>query len=522
MFTFRPRLCASLPWTFRKRRPAKQTAVAVPLLVAALSIAGNAAQKTPAQQTPVQQAVQQSMSAQQKAQLAIQLPLKVDVVPMDQGKKPGEPVKVQIVLQDGQGKPVGAIENTNIELTVTQPSGKASTSAVQFNPGESSKTATVIMDEPGASLLTVRQANDRLVGSTNYVLVSLPKPARPSRKKTVTRPRKSTPGASLYAPRGAGGARLVMAAFPVFEPPVLQTGEAAAPAAPQLMLKVSGEDDAGGVRADGTSAARVQVFYISDAPPPSGVRVWLQVSHGVVTPNPLIISRDSPAAEASWTSKVPVDAATVLAAVTNPPLSFQGPSQATVRFVQPILGIDFVNPPETISIVDRIELVARFFGPSGAPIQTSVKRQYRFASNNAALRLNPESNEVNAGTSDFSTQAVPTAIGICNIEASTPGYRAISHKITVTGATVLILCLAGGFLGSLAAYINTKGKLWMRIVSGIIVALVASWFYVYVGLPKTDAIILHSQLSVLFVSILASFGGVKVLQKVSEALKFGF
>jgi hypothetical protein len=72
------------------------------------------------------------------------------------------------------------------------------------------------------------------------------------------------------------------------------------------------------------------------------------------------------------------------------------------------------------------------------------------------------------------------------------------------------------------AYINSQGKLWARIVTGIIVGMVASWAYVFLGLPNTQAMILHTQISVLFVSILAAFAGVKVFSTITKALNLGF
>jgi hypothetical protein len=70
--------------------------------------------------------------------------------------------------------------------------------------------------------------------------------------------------------------------------------------------------------------------------------------------------------------------------------------------------------------------------------------------------------------------------------------------------------------------LNSQGKLGVRILSGVIVGAVASWAYVFVGLPTVQAAILHSRLSVLFVSLLAAFSGVKVLEVISKKLNFGF
>jgi hypothetical protein len=81
--------------------------------------------------------------------------------------------------------------------------------------------------------------------------------------------------------------------------------------------------------------------------------------------------------------------------------------------------------------------------------------------------------------------------------------------IRITWIGVLCLSLLGGFLGGLLAWINSNGKLVVRIITGLIVGLVASWAYVVVGLPKLETSFLHNQLSVFFVALLVGLSGVK-------------
>jgi hypothetical protein len=463
------------------------------------------------------------MSMKQQAQTALRQPVKVDVVPLAQGKQPGDTVPVQVLLRDGNGEPVGAIEDTSIELDVTQPSGKVSSATIHLTPGERSKDVNLVIDEAGLSKLSVRHSQDRLLGSTNYLLIS-PQSSVPKKRKRIKKQGGTATGTHflrrVYTPPGGG---IILASLTA---PIQNAGSSVANTTqphshPRLMLRVSGENDAEGIRADGKAFARVQVFHIPTMPQ-SDVKIWLRWTNGDITPNPLVLKKGIPVAEARWTSQDPITAARVSVAVTDPAFEFEGPQEATVRFGEPILGIDFVNPPDSMSIVDTVDLVARFFDSRGAPVETAVQRHYRFASNSPILRLIPEQDEVAPGKSEFSTIALPTSIGWCNIEVSTPGYKAVSHKIRITGTIALLLCVLGGVLGGTLAYINSQGKLWMRILSGTIVALVATWAYVYVGLPKTNTIILHNQLSVLFVAIVSALAGVKGLATITKALGFGF
>lgn len=480
----------------------------------------------------------QSAPMGQQAQTALQRPVKVDIIPTPSAKL-GDNLTAQIVLRDGKGQPVGAGHDMNFEVTVVQPSGSTSKSSVHFGAGESAKPVSLNVVEPGIAKFSVRQTEDALIGSSNYTLVTAPRSNAPKPKaKTAVAPSKTSkpareseqhqkapaqpPPGDLTLRRPVDRVpRFVLPAYATQEPAnVLSPG--AGDSAAKLMLKVSGENDAAGIRADGKAFARVQVFYLGSDPPPSPVKVWLRWTNGEIDVNPLVIKSDQPVAEARWTSQYAIPAAKVAIAGVYPKTQFEGPSGATVRFAEPILGIDFVNPPDRISIVDSVTLAARFFDPQGYPIQTSTKRSFRFASNTPVLRLSPEHDEVAPGASEFATVVLPISLGISQVEVSTPGYRPVSHQIKVVGLTVLLLCLVGGIVGGVLAYVNSQGSFWARVLTGVVAAAIVSWAYVYVGLPNIPAVILHSQLSVLFISLLAGFGGTKAIGAIPKAMKLGF
>ena len=472
-----------------------------------------------------------SQLMKQQAQDAMRRPVKVDVVPVDQANRAGKPVAIQVLLRDGEGKPAKAGQSIVVELTATQPSGQISKTAVTFSPEEDSKRVELPLSEAGLTKLSVRQVNDQLLGSTNYVAVtSEPDQIGRSKKKKAIQHKKTSDTVKrndsellLYNRplREAQVRRLIFASY-ADQSPNEPSALGLAGSGPTLMLKVSGENDAEGIRADGVAYARIQIFYMGPEPPRRDIQVWVSWTNGDITANPIIIPRNQLAGEAQWTSKSPIPTAKLSVAGTNPPIPFAGSTEATVTFGEPILGIGFANPPRNITIVDSITLTAMFFDAAGNPIPTAKKRTYRFVSNSPILRLNPDHAEVDAGNAEFSTMVVPTYPGESQIEAFTPGYQPVVLKMTVTGLGVLLICVVGGVLGGLVAYINSQGKLWARIVTGIIVGMVASWAYVFLGLPNTQAMILHTQISVLFVSILAAFAGVKVFSTITKALNLGF
>lgn len=467
---------------------------------------------------PVQQA-----EMNQQASAALTRPIRVDVLAMKQGQRVGDDVPVKVLLIDGRGQLTGATEETTIDLRLTMPSGNISSQTVRLAPGERSKDVLVHIDESGLSKLSVRQSGDRLLGSTTYVLVA-PAAAAPKKgesKKTPTNDSSMILNGQGAILTSASRPRLVFASWFVSDE---DKGSAATPGDVNgsLMLRVSGENDGEGVRADGLAAARIQIFYIGANPPSSDIKIWMTWDHGEISPHPLTIKRDDTIAEAQWTSRFPIQEAKVTIVDTKPLLKIEGSRAAAVRFVEPILGIDFINPPPVISIVDRANLTVGFFDPTGTPIKTVIKRPFRFASNNPGLHLEPEHDVVSPDSSDFSTIISPTSLGIFTVEASTPGYRAVQHKIRVTGWLVALLCLLGGIAGGVLAFANSQGKLWARIFTGVVVGFIATFAYVYVGLPKVSSVIVHNQVSVFFVAALAAFAGVKALVPIGKGLNLEF
>jgi tryptophan-rich sensory protein len=463
------------------------------------------------------------LAAQALAQMPA--PAKINVAPVNIQNQAGANVPVQVQLQDAKGQPASTNRNTDAVLQVEQPSGQTTTYPITFAPGETAKQITVPIGQPGLARLTVNQSDKRLIGASAFVLVHPAKPPAKTPPPAGQKPARNGtagPGARLrdLPAHGVGYSRLTFVAF--VDPQVaVPTGTGAAP---NLALTVSGEDANGGTPADGTSCAVVQVFYLGDDYPQHDIQVWLSTSNGMLDNNPIVIQKATSSGKACWTSRYPLANATLSVAATNPPnYTFAAgaggadPRTITHKFTDNISGIEFVNPPKSITIVDSFYLTARFMGPSG-PVKLSDSREVDFNANSSVLTLQPKQTTVQAGAFDSSTVLVPTFFGESTVQAYTPDYQPANALITITWVGVLFASLLGGAIGGLLGWVNSAGKLWTRIVTGLIVGLVASWAYVIVGLPKLETAFLHNQLSVFFVALIVGLSGVKGIAFIAPKL----
>jgi hypothetical protein len=467
----------------------------------------------------------QSMRGQ--AQAAMDRPLRIDVQAVATTNHADQNVPVQIMLRGGNGQSASPQAPVTAEVQVTTSSGTSATQSVTFNPGESTKQINFNVPESGVTKLSVHSANKELLGSSTYVYVG--QPQSPSKAMPATKsPLKkgeSPPGGTAWLRPTVESAlpRLSFAAYPI--PPeqdgVPQTAEKrpADDASAPLMLQISGVDSPDGIPADGRTPAHVQIFWTAPDLPTQAVQIWLTWTNGELAPNPIIISPQQRTAEALWTSKFALPSAELKVAATDPPrLKFQGSDAASVKFGDPILSLDFAVPPDKISVVDSLNLTAMFFDQLGNPLRTTSKKSVQFLGG-PILRFDPVKSD---GDFSFSTIVTPVYVGQSSLQAVSDGYHSPLRPIQVTWISVLVLCIVGGICGGVLSFLTSQGKLWIRIVSGIIVGTVASWAYVFVGLPSVSAAILHSQLSVLFVSLLAAFSGVKVLGVITKKLNLGF
>jgi hypothetical protein len=435
-------------------------------------------------------------------------------------------------LLDANGKPTNASQDTPLIVQAVEPSGKIETIKTQVSAGSSSEDLKFQPTEPGLTKLTVTHPEKRVLGSSNYVLIT-PQgnsetqsqgPVKKAHKKKIHK----VPTSRIYP--SFGGAKLLnvsSSAYDLISYDLTsndqtgddQTGGGTQPSGPHLMLQLSGEHDSN-VRADGTNYERVAVYYMDSQPPKAAIKVWLTWDHGEIQPNPLVIKKGEFAAEGHWTSGWPVKNAKVAIANVQPALPVQGSNSASMNFVEPISGVAFFNPPKIMSIVDESDLHARFYDISGNFVRTSDKRKVTFSTSSPIVKFQPGSQEMDW---DFPTMLTPTGWGTELIEVATPGYPPFTHTLVITYVGVVLLCLAGGLLGSLGDLLTNRNapkgwRILARFMVGALAAVLACWAYVIVGMPQAPSGIFHSRIAVLGVSLVGGWAGIVVVRRIAKTL----
>lgn len=438
-------------------------------------------------------------------------PVKVEIRPTARTYHVGQVVTMKVTLLDVRDKVVPSPRAITVEVSETDPAGRTSKGRVSFKSGDTMEHYGFTASRPGLYRITASQAHLRpgsyavFVGGAAHQQARGTGWARGVWRAAVDRP---------------SGFRPVALHRPLPESVGVPAGNAQVPASPQLMLLVPGQGHE--FLADGIDPALIQVFYMSSSGDgaPTDITVWLNWSNGVLSPKPLVIHKGRNSAEASLRSKWPVNARIKIFS-SSPAYPIVGTTEYTVKFGPPIYGIVAVVP-EKLPLVDTGTVTAQLLGPGNVPVKTDKDIPVTIALNSPTVRLASASKhiEIRKNTSAVAIPLIPQELGNAKLEVSIPDRPTETYPITVTGLTVILLCLAGGVIGGVCAFDAFKGSLFWRIFLGIVGGAVLTWLYVFVGLPQVSWSIAHNLISALFVSVLGGFLGLRVLDFAVK--QFGF
>jgi hypothetical protein len=201
--------------------------------------------------------------------------------------------------------------------------------------------------------------------------------------------------------------------------------------------------------------------------------------------------------------------------------SVDAPVALQANFVRPIVGIGIVPTGlQTLSLIDRVPLVAQFFDADGNAIPTDAARTVTFVSGNSVIGVQQETVSLKPGDLSADTMILPFWLGTAAIFVSADHLKTAEHEVQVVGMIVLIVCLIGGFLGGLVSFFSSGGKLYSRLVVSLAAGIVLSWGYVFGVLSKVDSSVAHNYISVFVVSLLGGYMGIKAFDLILK--RFGW
>ena len=117
---------------------------------------------------------------------------------------------------------------------------------------------------------------------------------------------------------------------------------------------------------------------------------------------------------------------------------------------------------------------------------------------------------------------LPSWVGKGSIFITADRLKATIHPVEVIGASVIMVCLIGGLVGGLISFLESGGAWYTRLIVGVAAGVVLSWAYVFGILQSVDSAIAHNYISVLVVSILGGYVGIKTLDFVLKRLGWAF
>ena len=456
-----------------------------------------------------------------QAEATIRGAVKIAITPPQTGPQAGEPIDFGLHIQNGKSAAASLPVDLQIEVQLLGSSGEVlqkRACLIRANAAD----AQCSVPSPKAGLYKVKAVpSDRqLSEGSSYVLV------RPGKSRKIQAPIRK-PKAELSPP---GLALSLVTYHPddqdLAEPAPAPTAGCSVTTSPnraKVILTINEGGEAGGAFRASVEDAVIQAFFQAEdgGSAPSDVYIWLSPDHGAVDHQPLVIPKCAISGAAQLSSKYPVRTTVAYKVV---PGSYQVDAPATLQasFVHPIIGIGTVpDGTQTLSLIDRVPLVAQFFDANGDAAPTDSERTVMFISNNSVISPKEQSITVKPGQYSAQTTIMPSWLGTGTIFVSADHLKTASHQIAVIGWVLIIVCLLGGSVGGLVSFLMAGGKAYSRLVIGIAAGIVLTWAYVFGLLPKVDATVAHNYISVFVVSILGGYLGVKAFDLVLKQFGWG-
>ncbi len=464
----------------------------------------------------------------QQAQAIILGAVKVAVKPPPSGSQTGAPISFALQIQNGRSEPASVAAETRIDLQLLGSSGAIAERQACVVPARAPETRCTV-PAPAAGLYKVRAipSDKQLSEGSSYVLV------RPAGRKPLAQPKKKS-GLDPLAPFLRLAAYRPEPYFPEYQtsdssgppPPTAPAGTCGATQSPshaKVILAINEGGEANGAFRAGVDTATIQAFFQADdgGSAPSDIRVWFSPDHGAVDHQPLVIPRCGISGEAQLSSQYPVKT-TVSYTVLPRTYALSAPPALQATFVRAIIGIGTVpDGSQTLSLIDRVPVVAQFYDAEGFTAPTDSDRTVTFVSNNSVISPKDQAITVKAGQYSAETTILPYWFGSGTIFVSADRLKTASHVVAVTGGMVILVCLIGGLVGGLVSFFGSGGKIVSRLIVGAAAGILLAWAYIFGILPNLDASVAHNFFSVLAVSMIGGYSGIKVFDWIVKRFGWG-
>ena len=457
-----------------------------------------------------------------QAETAIQGAVKLAITPPQTGPKAGDPIDLGLHIQNGKSAAATLPVDLTVEVQLLGSAGEVvQKQACTIRARVSDARCSVPSPKAGLYKVKAVPSDRQLSEGSSYVLV------RPAKSHKT-----QAPSHKSQARVNASGFTLSFVAYhpddqdlttPAPKPTAAAScGATTSPSHAKVILTINEGGEADGAFRASVENAVIQAFFEADdgGSAPSDVYVWLSPDHGSIDHQPLVIPKCAITGSAQLSSKYPVHT-TVLYNVVPGTYQVAAPATLQASFVRPIIGIGTApDGTQTLSLIDRVPLVAQFFDANGDIAPTDSDRTVMFVSNNSVISPQEESIPVKAGQYSAQTTILPFWLGTGTIFVSADHLKTASHQIAVIGWVLIIVCLIGGSAGGLVSFLIGGGKAYSRVLVGISAGIVLTWAYVFGLLPKVDATVAHNYISVFVVSILGGYLGVKAFDLVLK--QFGW
>lgn len=434
----------------------------------------------------------QDRSARQYAEKVAGMPLKISIRPSTRTPTVNQRVDLIVALLDGNDKPAKAASDVQITITVADPSGKTTTLTVTIKSGMAIETQSITPRSPGRYILEVTdQAKKLLSDKYSFYARQMPVKAKAS-----------------LVPSGRSFAWFAAKPAPFAAAPAASTA-----VQPRLILELLARTE--GVLSDGKDSATVSATYLGEdgLGAPQDIQVWFRRSHGDLDRRPLVIAKGGMEGRVLWTSKWPVEDASIDFVSATPRCNVDEPRSFKASFVNRVDGI-VATGPHVFSLAEKPTITVNFLDHDGNTMKADRPRTVTFSLKDTGITVSPTETHLAVGGGPVTATLSPVSLGHSTIQIDSDGMRNGStvFEVTVTIGSLILLALSLGFLGGALSYIRTRKDPLLRLMGGLAGGFVLAALWVFLGLvPIVRAVVPLNFISVALFSLIGGYVGTPVL-----------